>query len=153
VFDRSTPQPAGPTAIAADLDQPPPWFGLERPRRVVYLVIAVVLMSLADLAITLTWVTDVGLAESNPLARWVIAQGSPALLSVWKLITIVPAVLVFLALRHKPIAEAGAFVACVLLGIVTLHWYAYHDTVNDLSTALPMLEAGMDHRWIALADN
>ncbi len=138
------------------LGQPHPgFFGLHlpRPRRVLYLLIAVVLMSLADLAITLVWVTDIGLAESNPLARWVIAQGSPVLLSVWKLITIVPAVLVFAALRDKPVAEFGAVLAFAVLAVVTMHWYGYHAGLEDLHAALPAFEAGVDPRWIALASD
>ncbi len=151
------PHPA-PVAIAQAWTLAPPvpgffGFSLPRSRRVLYLLLAVFLMSLSDLAITLVWVTNIGLAESNPLARWVIAQGSPVLLSVWKLVTIVPAVCVFVALRHKPAAEFGAIVAFVVLSVVTLHWYGYHAGIDDLHAALPAFEAGVDPRWISLASD
>jgi len=125
--------------------------GLRRERRVLYLLAAVVLMSLADLAITIEWVTQVGLAESNPLARWVIEQGSVGLLSFWKLATVVPAVTVFASLRAKAIAEAGAVVAFLVLCAVTAHWYGYHADTAELTHALPAFEQGVDKRWTVLA--
>ncbi|MEM7754010.1 MAG: DUF5658 family protein [Planctomycetota bacterium] len=126
---------------------------LERPRRVLYLLAAVVLMSAADLAITLVWLTNVGLAESNPLARWVIAQGSVELLAVWKAITVLPAVLVFAVLRDKPVGELGAIIAATVLAIVTLHWHAYHADADLLVHALPAFEQGTDERWITLVSS
>ena len=128
-----------------------PFGRLERPKRVLYLLSAVILMSIADLAITLVWVTEIGLAESNPLARWVIAQGSAELLAVWKMITILPAVLVFACLRDKPVAEFGSIVAALVLAAVTVHWYAYHADADELVLALPAFEQGVDERWIMMA--
>lgn len=143
---------ARPLALAQTF---PGFFGcsLPRSRRVLYLLLAVFLMSVADLAITLVWVTNIGLAESNPFARWIIAQGSPVLLSVWKLITIVPAVCVFAALRDRAAAEFGAIVAFAVLAVVTVHWYGYHAGIEDLHAALPAFEAGVDPRWISLASD
>lgn len=125
--------------------------GLDRSKRVMYLLVAIVLMSVADLLITLVWVSEIGLAESNPLARWVIEQGSAGLLAAWKLVTIIPAVLVFAVLRHKPIAEGGAIVGFCVLALVTLHWHHYHKGVPDLVHALPAFESGVDERWTVLA--
>ena len=130
-----------------------PILGLPRGRRVIYLLTAIVLMSLADLAITLEWVTQVGLAESNPIARWIIAQGSITLLTVWKLVTIVPAVVVFAALRDRPVAEVGSLIAFGVMATVMLHWFSYQGDLHTLTMALPAFEQGADHRWIVLASN
>lgn len=116
-----------------------------------YLLAAIVLMSIADLAITLVWVKEIGLAESNPLARWVIEQGSAELLAAWKLITMVPAVLVFACLRDKAVAEVGSVVAAAVLAVVTLHWHAYHADADLLVHAMPSFEAGADERWTVMA--
>src|SRR6266478_4968970 len=56
-----------------------------RSCRVIALLVAVVLMSLGDLHITLTYLTSVGMSEGNPLARWVMGYNNPGLLVAWKL--------------------------------------------------------------------
>src|SRR5262245_60304192 len=51
-----------------------------RPCRVVALIITIVVLSLADLYITLMYLHSGGLGEANPVARWIIGQGSLTLL-------------------------------------------------------------------------
>ena len=98
-----------------------------RAIRVVCLTAAMVLMSLADLQITMTYLQSVGMGEGNPVARWVIEHGSPALLVVWKCASIALAALVFIRYREKRIAEGASWLSCAVLGWLLVQWSAYAD--------------------------
>lgn len=124
----------------------PTWGG--RPFRVLALAVALVAMSLVDLHITLLYLTTVGLAEENPVARWVMSTGSPGLLSAWKLASIVPTVAVIVAHRHRLLVELLAWVACGLLMLVMLHWLAYADQTELLVLAMAGFDDGVDPRWV-----
>jgi hypothetical protein len=96
-----------------------------RARRVVLLLVAITVMSAADLALTLIYATTIGMVESNPIARLVMAHNSPELLGVWKGSTVVVAgVILFLARRHRT-AELAAWLASVALLWLMLHWAQY----------------------------
>ena len=47
----------------------------DRSRRVILLIVGIVVLSLADLIVTLWHLTSVGMAEANPIAAWIIAAG------------------------------------------------------------------------------
>ncbi|MDX2016449.1 MAG: DUF5658 family protein [Planctomycetota bacterium] len=96
-----------------------------RARRVFLLLVAIAIMSAADLALTLIYATTIGMVESNPVARLVMSHNSPELLSLWKLSTfLVAAVILFLARRHRT-AELAAWLASVALVWLMLHWAQY----------------------------
>lgn len=120
--------------------------------RVGLLAAAVVVMSLVDLYITLLYLDAVGLAEENPLARAVMSQGSPGLLAGWKIVTLLPAMLVFLLYRSRASVEALAWGACVVLALVTLRWGQYADETDLLILSMQSLEEGVDHRWVTVRD-
>lgn len=120
--------------------------------RVALLGAAVVVMSLVDLYITLLYLDAVGLAEENPLARAVMSQGSPGLLAGWKIVTLLPALLVFFVYRSRASVEALAWAACVVLALVTLRWGQYADETDLLMASMPAFEQGADHRWVTVTD-
>ena len=76
-----------------------------RPVRVTLLLCGVVLLSLADLYMTLVHLMSFGMIEANPLARGIMAYGSPAALVVWKLVTVLTAVGILFYARRKASAK------------------------------------------------
>ncbi len=122
-----------------------------RAARVTLLIAGVVAFSIADLYMTLLHVTGAGFAEANPIARAVIAQGSPELLAAWKIMSMLPAVIILMMLRQRASAEVGAWVALAVLLGVAAQWNEYHQYTDVLAGSLGHLEAGTDQRWIAMA--
>lgn len=121
-----------------------------RAIRVICLTAAMVLMSLADLQITMTYLASVGMGEGNPIARWVIAHGSPALLVVWKCASIALAALIFLRFRDKPITEGASWFSCFVLVWLLVEWSAYAEEASRLTPALHALGEVESAMWVRL---
>lgn len=113
------------------------------------MLLTVVLLSLADLYLTVTFLMQGGFPEANPLARAIMQTNSVALLTAWKLGTVGITVSILYAIRRTKSAELGAMVCCAVLGWLTVQWLQY---VQEDSIASGML---LDHRyhdshWVAL---
>lgn len=126
---------------------------LSRSSRVVYLVVAAGLMGLADLGITMTYLTSVGMYEGNPIARFVIGFGSPALLVAFKLGTMLTTVWIVLAQRRRWQAEVAAWICFAVLAALTIQWIQYigytqqrHDIITTVAFD-PSFAAGS---WVSL---
>jgi hypothetical protein len=113
------------------------------------LLCIVVALSLADLYMTLEMLTGVGFAEENPVARAIIALGSPALLAAWKLGTVGFAVWLFIKLRRHAAAEVGCWAGLLIMAGVMFHWHLYVGQTDTILESLPALEKGADARWVA----
>jgi hypothetical protein len=107
-----------------------------RARRVLWLTLAVIIMSAVDLSLTLTYVTTTGMVEVNPLARHVMSLNSPALLAAWKAATLGFGLSILVRFRHARAGEAGAWVAAAALLALMVHWVRYN---NHLEHAAPDL--------------
>ena len=126
-------------AIAMPLVSPPgrgcgwAWLGVEgRPRRVVVLLVGVVLLSLADLLITLAYVQANWMMEANPLAAWIIRHTESAsvglttvALGAFKIGTMSVCVLVLYRLRRFVAGEVAAWTAVGVLAIMSVMWHHY----------------------------
>lgn len=123
-----------------------------RTIRIAMLAGMLVVMSLLDLYITLLYLGSVGLAEENPFARIVISHGSPTLLAGWKILTVLPTILVVFHYRRRRAAEVLAWIACAVLLGVMLRWVQYADQTDLLLISLPALEEGADSRWVRLGN-
>ncbi len=123
---------------------------IARSTRVMLLAFALVVMSLVDLSITLTYLQGTGLAEENPFARIVMSHGSAELLAGWKVMTILPTVIVLLMYRKKFSAELLGWIACGILLLVSVRWIQYADATEVIAESMPALEGGIDHRWVTL---
>jgi len=125
-----------------------------RRRRVALLVVAMVLMGLADLQLTLTYMRSVGMIELNPLARAMVDLGGAPQLIRFKLLSIaLSAGLLYLMRRHS-IAERCAWLSCAALLFLTFHWVRYNDrpvTPDSSVAALAQIDVA-DHRWVAIRD-
>jgi hypothetical protein len=121
-----------------------------RPRRVVALILTIVLLSLADLYITLVYLHSGGMGEANPVARWIMGHGSPVLLTLWKFATVGVAVAIFFLTRHTRAAECGAWACVMMLTWLTVRWCAYSDEVQKITPNIHYL-ADVEHsRWVSM---
>jgi len=132
-----------------------------RAVRVTLLTAAMVLMGLADLQLTLTYMRSVGMVELNPIAREMIELGGSRQLVVFKLFTIAASAGLLYLIRTHRLAERCAWISCALLLVLTAHWVRYNEQVTTPEYAAATLAqlpgavpAGLDldHRWVTLRD-
>lgn len=123
-----------------------------RSRRVVTLAAGIVLLSLLDLVMTLTFLTHVGMEEANPLARGIMAYGSPVLLALWKAACVGLTVGILFTFRRTRQAEVGAWVCALVMGWLTVRWVGYVEQVPRFTTAIVRLSAEGHPPWMSMAD-
>lgn len=128
-------------------------FGPERrPKRVMVLLIATLAMSVADLAMTLTYATSVGMMEVNPIARAVMETGSPWMLTVWKLATAGLGLGILFYCRRFRKAEAASWLCCAVMTALTVHWMGFNHRVTDFSEEYAALNQHHDDpHWVKMA--
>lgn len=110
-----------------------------RARRVLVLLIGIVVLSAADLAITLTHLQGAGMMEANPIAAWLIRTTESAWsLGLFKALTVTIAVSVIYRLRRHIQGELAAWCGLVILAGVAWMWQAYTEQLHP-DDAQPML--------------
>ena len=124
-----------------------------RAQRVILALIAVLLMSLADLGLTITYATSIGMVEKNPVARAVMAWNSPAALAAWKCSTVFVGVAILFALRRYRRAEVGAWVCVAALLALSFHWVEYNQTIMSvLPAAAELAHVNHDPRFVLMPE-
>lgn len=123
-----------------------------RPVRVTALLSGVVLMSLADLYMTLVHLMSFGMIEANPLARGIMAYGSPAALIIWKLVTVMTAVGILFYVRKRRVGEVGAVFCCAVLMWLTGRWIAYNAAVGHWTGEMHSLAGVNSPDWVSMSD-
>lgn len=123
---------------------------LGRPVRVGILVLAICAMSLADLAMTLTYLLEVGMIESNPFARAIMLYNSPALLVAWKLATVALGAAIIIAARRTRIGEMGAWFIAAVLVALTIRWSHYNAAAHTLTPYLEVMTEAPESQWVAM---
>jgi hypothetical protein len=123
-----------------------------RPVRVTVLLCAVVVLSLADLYMTLVHLMSFGMIEANPLARGIMAFGSPAALIIWKLVTVMMAAGILFYARKRRVAEVGAVFCCCVLTWLTGRWIAYNAQVGRWTGEMHSLAGVNAPDWVTMSD-
>lgn len=123
-----------------------------RPFRVTCLTVAIILMSLADLYITITYLRTVGMGEGNPIARYVIQHGSQSLLIAWKCASVALASLIFLRYRDRKIVEAATWFAFGVLLLLLIQWIGYANEAWRLTPALHTLPDAESAMWVQMGE-
>jgi hypothetical protein len=123
-----------------------------RPVRVMLLLCGVVLLSLADLYMTLVHLMSFGMIEANPLARGIMAYGSPAALIVWKLVTVMTAVGILFYARRRRAAELGAIFCCGVLLWLTGRWVSYNAQVGRWTGEMHSLAGVNTPDFVTMSD-
>lgn len=125
--------------------------GSARSKRVVALLVATLAMSLADLAMTLTYATSVGMMELNPIARAVMATGSPWFLALWKLATVGLGLGILFTYRRFWKTEAATWLCFAMMAALTVHWIGFNKNVTDFSEDYAALADYQDHpHWVLM---
>jgi hypothetical protein len=123
----------------------------DRSRRVILLIVGIVVLSLADLAVTLLHLKSRGMMEANPVAAWIIANtGSGTLLTAYKLLTVAVCVGLLFRLRGHVEGEVGAWCAIVILAVVSFHWYQYAREVRGLTDLEMARQGAYGEEWLML---
>lgn len=125
---------------------------VSRSRRVCILLAGIVLMSLADLDMTLAYTRSVGLIEGNPLARLVMSYGSSWMLALWKVASVSLCVFILFCARRTRYAEIGAWICFAVMVWLSVRWVSYNEQV-PLLTSYIADQYSADHRWVTLGDD
>ena len=136
---KSLPKPAIPTLLSVFND---------RSYRVIVLVALITAMSVIDLYLTILYITHTGMNEINPLARAMMGYESPAILGLWKLATVALGVGILALIRHKRSAEIGAWVGCLILGSLMVHWVSYIEEQSRFTQDPVAIGAMGDPSWV-----
>lgn len=118
--------------------------------RVVSAIITIVLLSLADLYITLVYLHSGGMGEANPIARWIMGHGSPVLLILWKLLTVGIAGIILYSTRRTRAAEIGAWICVILLTWLTIRWVAYSNEIQHVTPSIHLLGDSEQAKWVSM---
>ncbi|MFI4870195.1 MAG: DUF5658 family protein [Phycisphaerales bacterium JB061] len=125
----------------------------DRPFRVILLLSIAWVLGITDLAMTLTYLMNIGMFEGNPLARWIIATGSPYIVSGFKLVTMVASSSILFWKRHSWQSEIGAWIAVIVLARLTLHWFDYIAGTSNMTYAIALASVDptqCDGMWATL---
>lgn len=125
---------------------------LARSRRVLALLVAVVLLSIADLEMTLGFATSGGFLEANPIAHFIMQHGSVSAVAAWKLLTILFFALIIYRARASRIAEYAAWFCFFALLWLMLRWNGYTEQVAFITPYMSTAEQLADPRWVSLVN-
>jgi hypothetical protein len=103
-----------------------------RSRRILLILMGVVILSLADLAITLAYLRANWMMEANPIAAYLIKTTQSAWLLAWyKIITVAVCVALLYRVRHSRAGEVAAWCALAILCIMSIMWRSYSNHLDD----------------------
>ena len=98
----------------------------QRSERVTWLLGGVVALSLADLFLTISYLTTVGMSEGNPIAVWLLnTTNSVWPLILYKLCTVAVCVGLLYVNRTKRQSELASWCALIILIALTVWWNQY----------------------------
>ena len=122
-----------------------------RAARLAGLIAGILLLSFADLYMTLVHLKGIGMSEANPLARSVIEYNSASALIAWKVCTVGLAVSILIYARHRRAAEIAALFCCCVLLWLTVRWSHYNSNIAHLTTELNFAATEEnDPSWVAI---
>lgn len=122
-----------------------------RALRVWMLLGVIVLLSVADLYMTLAHLRSAGMGEDNPLARFVMSYGSPVLLGAWKAACVCLACLILIVARFRHSAEIACWVCCCVLTALTIRWAHYSTEASAFTSQInSSLFDGHPTNWVTM---
>lgn len=102
-----------------------------RSWRVAILVAMIALVSVADLYLTLFYLHNGGMAEGNPIARWVMRYGNPWTLGLFKVVLVGFTCTVLWKFRERRTTEVAAWICCIAMGLLCFQWRHYTEHVAE----------------------
>jgi len=125
-------------------------FWRHRSRRVTVLMAGIVLLSVADLLVTLAYARGGGMMEANPIALYLVRVTQSAwALAAYKMLTVGICVALLYRLRKYAVSEVAAWCAVAILAGMSLMWHNYASQLNEPEQmALVKCDDQPDH-WMA----
>lgn len=103
-----------------------------RARRVTVLVLGIIILSLADLVVTLAYLKANWMMEANPLAAYIIkSTQSPWALAAFKCCTVAVCAALLLRVRRFRSGEVAAWCGIVVLTVMSIMWHSYSRHFDD----------------------
>ena len=103
-----------------------------RSRRVGILLIGIVLLSLGDLALTLTHLKTIGMIEANPIAAYLLQVTESAwALGSYKLLTVGICVGLLFKVRHRIEGEIAAWCGGSIMLVMSVVWVNSSSYLDD----------------------
>ena len=135
--------------VAADRGLNTQRFWCSRSRRVTVLILGIILLSAADLVVTLAYARGGGMMEANPIVLYLVrATQSPWALGAYKVLTVGICVALLFRLRKHAVSEAAAWCAVAILAAMSVMWHHYSATMDEPDElTLVKCEAQSDH-WL-----
>lgn len=97
-------------------------------------------LGLADLSLTIFFMSTTGMNEVNPLARMLAALGPSALVS-FKLLSLLVNGSLLLACRRRLAGELGAWASVLVMVALTAHWHNYMSRSHEMTPIDPAILA------------
>ena len=97
-----------------------------RSQRVMWLLVGIVALSLADLALTTMYLTSVGMAEGNPIAAWLIINTQSLwVLALYKGVTVATCVSLLYYMRNSRQGEMASWCSMLIMTALSIWWNQY----------------------------
>ena len=121
-----------------------------RGLRVIVLCIVILIISAADLELTLRFLTSGGMSEGNPLARYIMGFNCQWLLAAWKLMLTAVACGTLVGLRTRLTAELGAWLCAAVMVWLAIRWGLYADYAGLAAEHMLSATAGKPTDWVSI---
>ena len=96
--------------------------------------------ALADLWLTVYFMSTTGMSEVNPVARMLADLGPGALVS-FKLLSLLVNGSILLACRKRLSGELGAWASVLVMVMLTAHWHNYMNKTHEMTSMDPAMLA------------
>lgn len=123
-----------------------------RGLRVVILLLATFLMGVADLALTLTYVTSMGMVELNPLARFIMEHGSVQAVALFKFGAMTINGGILYVFRQRRIAEIAAWICFLVMAALSIKWGMYASHMSSFASELHETMIVDDARFVMMSE-
>lgn len=122
-----------------------------RPRRIMILIAGIIVLSMADLVVTLTHLRTVGMIEANPVAAYlIITYQSTWVLAAYKAVTVGICVVALLLIRNRLIGEMAAWASVAILAGMAIVWHLYSAELDEPGHLELVRHAAADDGWLYL---
>lgn len=123
-----------------------------RSFRVIVLCAVILLISVADLEITLMFLTSGGMAEGNPIARYVMSFDCQWLLGAWKLLLTGLACGTFICFRTRLSVELATWLCAAVMVWLAIRWGFYADYAALAAEHSIRVVAVPPPDWVSITD-
>ncbi|NNF42900.1 MAG: hypothetical protein HKN62_07605 [Phycisphaerales bacterium] len=110
----------------------------------------VVILSIADLIVTLGYLRTIGMVEANPIAAYLIKHTqSPWVLSAYKAVTVGICISLLYRVRWHRSGEVAAWCALGILVVMSVLWHNYSQEI-DSPVQLQTVLSDHSDQWLRL---